>query len=1145
MSLRFIYGRAGSGKSYYCLNDIKSKLNINHETPLILLVPEQFTLQAERNLIKTLNKSGLHRAEVLSFRRLAYRVFNEVGGITRQHIHPAGRCMLLYRIMNELKDDLKVFAKAANQQGFVNTLSTSISELKRYQITPESLRNMAENTEENELLKHKLEDISVIYEKFETLLHRTYIDADDDLTLLAQKLEKSQQFNQAEIWIDEFAGFTPQEYGVIEQLLRKVYRVNIAFCTDYLIDEYQLDATEVFSPTKRAVKKLMDIANANNIVIDKPVPCKHTAYHRFQNSNSLHHLEQYFYAYPHKKYIEKTKDVSLYTAVNTYTEVESAARDIIRLCRDEGLRYKDITVITRNLPGYEKLIMAVFSEYGIPYFIDRKKEIASHPLVSMVLSALEIFTHHWSYESVFRYLKSGLTNIESSDINMIENYVLAAGIRGSRWTKGERWTYRLNAGFGATEPSIYEQQMIDKVNNIRERIATPLIDFRAKTKGRTEIKEICTALYEFLCAIEVPERIENRIDTFQASGELNLANEYGQIWNILMGVIDQIVEVMGEEKITIDRFKELLSIGIQEYQIGLIPPALDQVMVGSVERSKSHEVRALYILGVNDGVFPAAPTDEGVLSDKDREILHEKGLDLAPDTKTKAFEEQYLIYTTLCNVSEYLRISYPIADLEGRAMRPSSIIARLKKLFPNIKEQSNISIDDTDATNLEQVTVPTPTFNALISVIRRQEEGEPIHPLWHNVYHWYIQSKEWKDKCEGALSGLQYSNHVKLIPTEKIKKLYGSPAYTSVSRLEQYATCPFSYYIKYGLKAKERKMFKLSAPDLGTFMHHVLEQFSKRMGTEEMDWNEVEREWCEKEISKIIDEWLEKMADSIFNSSKRYQYLATRLKRTMTRAIWLIVQHIRRSSFIPLGYEMGFEEKGDFPPITLKLPSGEEIKLVGRIDRVDTMETEAGTYLRIIDYKSGNKAFKLSDAYYGLQIQLITYLDALWDNDVKKLRKPILPGGILYFKIDDPIIKGSFETKEEEIEKEIMKQLKMKGLLLADVKLIREMDNNLEGDSLIIPARINKGEKLGSSSSVATDRQFEILRKHVKKVLIQLGEEMLRGNVSISPYKKKAFTSCTYCDYAAICQFDSSLKDNNYRILHDIKDEEVWNRMDK
>ncbi len=1145
MSLRFIYGRAGSGKSYYCLHDIQTKLSTNHDSPLILLVPEQFTLQAERNLVNTIQTSErLYRAEVLSFRRLAYRVFNEVGGITRQHIHPAGRCMLLYRIMNELKDDLKVFNKAANQQGFVNTLSTSISEFKRYQITPDSLHEMAENTEQNELLKHKLEDISLIYNRFDSLLHETHIDADDDLTLMAKKLKKSQLINDAEIWIDGFSGFTPQEYGVIEQLLIKAHRVNITLCTDYLIDEYQVDTTEVFSPTKKSVKKLMAIAKENSIELDKPIPCKHTSKHRFENSPSLHHLEQYLYTYPHKTYVDETKDIILYTAVNTYTEVENVARDIVRLCREEGLRYKDIAVITRNLQGYEKLIMAVFAEYGIPYFIDRKKEIASHPLISMVLSALEIFKYNWSYESVFRYLKSGLTNIESVDINIIENYVLAAGIRGNKWTKGERWTYRLNVGVG--EESLYEQQIVDQVNDIRTRVVIPLINFRSKTKGRTKISEICTALYDFLCDIHVPERIENRIEKFKALGELNLANEYGQIWNILMGVIDQIVEVMGDEKITINRFTEILSVGIQEYQIGLIPPALDQVMIGSVERSKSHEVRALCILGVNDGVFPAVPTEEGILSDKERAILHKKGLELAPDTKTKAFEEQYLIYTTLCNVSDYLRLSYPIADLEGKAMRPSSIITRLKKIFPKLQEQSNIIIEDeSDLSNLEQVSVPSPTFNALVSVIRRQAEGTTINPLWHDVYHWYTQRDEWKEKCHIALSGLQYTNHVKHIPTEKIKKLYGSPTYTSVSRMEQYASCPFSYYIKYGLKAKERKIFTLSAPDLGTFMHNILEQFAKRMGTEAIDWETVSREWCEKVIAEIIDEWLAKMKDSIFNSSKRYQYLANRLKRTMTRAVWLIVLHIRQSSFAPLGYEMGFEEKGDYPPITLKLPSGEEIKLVGRIDRVDTMETEEGTYLRIIDYKSGNKAFKLSDVYYGLQIQLITYLDALWENDAQKLRKPILPGGILYFRIDDPIVKGSVGTEEEDIEKEIMKQLKMKGLLLADVKLIREMDRELEGDSLIIPARINKGEVLGSTSSVATDKQFKILQQHVKKLLMKLGEEMLQGNVSISPYKQKKFTSCTYCNYSAICQFDPRLKDNNYRNLQELKDDEVWNRMEK
>ena len=1144
MSLRLIYGRAGSGKSHFCLDAIKSKLDDKTEGPLILLVPEQFTLQAERNLIKRIGKAGSIRAEVLSFKRMAYRVFNEVGGITRRHIHPAGKCMLLYRIMDEMKDRLKVFSKAAKQQGFVNNLCTTVSELKRYCITPELLKEAGQGVGDEGLLRDKLEDIGMIFDKFERVLHERYIDADDDLTLLAEKLERSRQFDGAEIWIDAFSGFTPQEYRVIEVLLYKVRRVNICLCTDCLVDAHHIDGTEVFSPVKGAVHKLLTMSKEKDVPVEKPVPLTEQPFYRFKDSEEMSHMEHNFFAFPYRTYPKKTKDVTIFSAVNIYTEVDNTARDIVRLCRDMGLRYKDIAVVTRNLASYEKLIRVVLSEYGIPYFIDQKKDIAGHPLILLVLSGIEVFIRHWSYESVFRYLKTGLTDIETEEIDIIENYVLAAGIRGSRWTKDEPWSYfPWNAGARQQEMTAYEQQVLVQVNQIREKIVAPLIRFRAKTKGRKTVREICTALYEFLCEMGVPERIERRIESFQNAGELDLANEYSQIWNIMMGVLDQMVEVMGSEKATLERFRELLSIGVSEYQVGLIPPALDQVMVGSVERSKSHDVSALYVLGVNDGVFPAASKEEGILSDRDRDRLRSFGLELAPDTRTKAFDEQYLIYTTLTAVSKYLRLSYPIADLDGKAMRPSGIISRMKKLFPNINEQSNIVESDTDEANLALVGVPAPTFNAWVTAVRRQAEGTEIHSVWHDVYQWYHQRDEWKYKCQTAMSGLFYSNRVDFVPRDRIKRLYGSPVYSSISRMEQFVSCPFSYYMKYGLKAEERKVFKLGAPDLGTFMHDVLEVFSKRMEEADVRWADVERPWCAKRVSDIIDEQLEKMSGSVFNSSGRYRYLATRLKRVLTRAVWLIVQHLKRSGFDPLGYEMTFQDHGDFPPITIALPTGEEIKLVGRIDRIDAMRTDSGTYLRIIDYKSGHKAFKLSDVYYGLQIQLITYLDALWKNGGKGISDPILPAGILYFKIDDPIVRSRAETTEEQIEKEIMKQLKMKGLLLSDVKVIKAMDQEIDGDSLIIPARINKGDVLGKSSSAATAEQFEMLRRHVKKLLMRLGEEMLKGNVSIAPYKRQKFTSCTYCAYASVCQFDPGLKGNEYRVLKDLKDDEVWKHM--
>lgn len=1137
-----IYGRAGSGKTHFCLNDIKARLKEGGNAPLVMLVPEQYSLHAERDLVKKLDSSGFIRAEVLSFRRLAFRVFSEVGGITRQYINSAGKCMLIHQVLERVKGDLKVFYDASGKQGFINTLGDIIAEFKRYNVTPRILMDAAEGMREGEMLKDKIREIAHIYEEFEKTLGQGYMDSDDQLTLLIEKLDNSIQYKDAEFWLDEFTGFTPQQYRIIEKLMKNARRVNISLCTDCLTDQ-RCDETDVFFPAKNTAQKLMNLALENKIAIEPPVALNSGRFYRFVDSPEIRHLEQHFYSFPYRQYDKDTQDISIFSSVNIYSEVEETARDILRLCREKGMRCRDIAVVAGNLSSYEKLIAAIFSEYNIPYFIDRKKDVTAHPLVILVMSALDIFSDNWSYQSVFRYLKTGLTGLDREDIDMVENYVLACGIRGSRWTQEQDWNYRFSGGMDGRDMTDYEWELISRANEIRMKIIAPLVNLRQKVKGRKTAREHSTALYEFLCEIGMPERIENLVEHFKEDGQLELANEYSQIWNIIMEVFDQVVEVLKDEKISMEQFAEVLATGFGQYQIGLIPPALDQVLVGSVERSKSHEVGALYILGVNDGVFPSAADAEGILSDRDRQTLRSMGIELAQDTRTRAFEEQYLVYSTLTTPGKYLRISYPIADHEGRTMRPSIIISRIRRLFPNISEISNIVKTQDEHSTIENITLPNPTFHEMLAEIRRQMDGQSkdFISLWRDVYRWYIKDETWKEKCSKALAGIRHTNHVVPISKEKVRKLYGSPVYSSISRLEKYASCPFSFYIQYGLKAGERRIAKLEAPDVGTFLHGVIDRFSKRLVEQNKSWRNLEREWCTQEVSQIVDEMVRQMSGTVLNSSQRYRYLSQRFKRILSRAVWLIAEHIRRSGFEPLGYEVSFGEHDKFPPIVLRLPSGEEIRLVGRIDRVDIMTSDEGTYLRIVDYKSGNKKFKLSDIYYGLEIQLVTYLDALWNMDSSDIPKPVLPGGILYFRIDDPIVKGGPGITEEDVEQAIMKELKMKGLVLADVKLVKEMDRDIDGYSNIIPARVNKSGELGKSSA-ATLEQFELLRTHVRRLLYEVGEEMLNGDVSISPYKTRGMSACTYCSYTSVCQFDTSLKGNTYRILQSVEDSEVWER---
>ncbi|MHB1394685.1 MAG: helicase-exonuclease AddAB subunit AddB, partial [Clostridia bacterium] len=756
MSLRIIYGRAGSGKSTYCLNEIKSSLEQGQARRHIIIVPEQFSFQAEKRLIKALGASGINGVEVLSFGRLSHRVLGEVGGIVRKHINPAGKSILVYTIMERLKENLRVFSRAAGKRGFVNTLCGTISEFKRYNITPDALTGL-EEAEISTQLSDKLHDIGLIYGDFEKRLHDKYIDSDDDLDLLAEKLEQCKLFEASEIWLDEFSGFTPQEYVVIEKLMSKTVRVNVTLCTDCLSDDLELEEVDAFLPAKTAAAKLRRLAADIGVTEDAPVALKSDG---IKYNNELAFLEANLYTYLHGTYKGNTRYLSLYEAPNMYAEIVSTARDILKKCREEGLRYRDIAVITGDLGLYEKVIRVVFGEYGIPCFIDRKKDITGHPLVLLVLSALEVYTGNWSYEAVFRYLKTGLTGTDREELDLLENYVLAYGIKGSSWTKDEDWSYTMGNKMEKPGEGQYELELLQRVNEVRRVAASPLLKLYQRIKGKNTGKEICTALYDFLCELEVPDRLERLVKHFTEAGELDRADEYSQVWNILLELLDQVVEAMGDETVKVETFLELLSVGFGEYKIGLIPPALEQVLIGSLERSKSHDVKVIYILGANDGIFPVPFKQEGILSDRDREVMSALGVELAPDTRGRTFEQQYLIYTALTAPSEYLRLSYCAADRDGRALRPSMIIGRLKRMFPDISFESGMTKNDSGSSAEMYISAPLPTFNELVAVMRQSFEGKYTDPLWISVVEWYSKKKEWQEKYDRMVAGFNYTNQV-------------------------------------------------------------------------------------------------------------------------------------------------------------------------------------------------------------------------------------------------------------------------------------------------------------------------------------------------------------------------------------------------
>lgn len=1147
MSIRFIYGRAGSGKSYYCLQNIKKRIeeNENRNRNLILLVPEQFSFQAEKNLIKSVGQKGMLKAQVLSFKRAAERVFSEVGGGTRKRVNDSGKAILLYEIIERNKRKLKVFGKSTKKQGFVNMISDMITELKKYNVSLELLKNSLERIE-NINLKNKLEDMIIIYSQFQDRLHKNYIDSEDMLSLLYEKLDKSQFFNNAEVWVDEFYSFTPQEYKVLEKIMCKAYRINVTLCTDILSGNSSLESMDLFLPTKITEKRLLEIAKNNNIVYEKPRELKYTSYTRFKDNAELKHLEKYIFSYPYKSYEKSNSNIVLFKALNKYMEVENVARDILKMCRDKGFRFRDISVVTGDLDGYENIVKAVFNQYDIPYFIDKKREIDDNPIIILIISAVEILSKNWSYESVFRYLKTGLLDLKFDEIDMLENYVLANGIRGKKWIDLKPWNYRINYESYNKEISEEEKEYLKKINSIRDKVREPILKLSENIKGKKTGKQMCEGLYNFLCELKIPEKVEALIMEFRNASKLDKANEYSQIWNIVVDILDQIAVAIGDEFIGINLFSEVLTNGFSQYKIGVIPASLDQVLVSSVTRLRSHDVRILYIVGVNDGIFPASIPVDGIFTDEDRDELREKGVELAKDTRSRAFEEQFLVYGILTKADKYLKLSYSMSDEEGKSKRPSIVISIIKRLFPKIQEKSNLKDILGKRTGIDAINGPKDTFNELISNIRKSiEDNNSVDSLWINVYRWYKNNPSWSKKVETILKGFSYNNYIEILDKSKVRKLYGNHLNMSVSRLEKFSQCPFAYFVEYGLKVKDRRIYNLSSPDLGSFLHDILKKFSIKLKEKNLTWKDVDKSWCKENVKILVDRTLNDMPGSILNSSKKYAHITDNLKNILTRSVCLIAEHMKRGKFVPKAYELSFGNSGDIPPISIRLHSGEKVNLIGRVDRIDLLEQNSVVYIRIIDYKSGTKEFKLSDIYYGFQMQLLIYLDAILAELDEKFNKKSVPAGILYFKLDDPMIKTEGNISDSEIEKRILKSLRMSGLLLNDPDIIRQMDSKIEKSSDIICVSMKKDGNLSKAqSSLATREQFELLRKYVRNTVVDLCEKILAGNIEAFPYKNKSKTGCSYCIYSAICQFDASMKGNKYNIIKDKREEDIWKEIE-
>lgn len=1131
MSLQIIYGRSGCGKTQYIFNEISK--NIDNGRKKYIITPEQFSFSAEKELLRSLEdeeqNSAVINAEVLTFARMAHRVSSEVGGSNKTVLSNCGKSMLIYSILSNKKNNLKFLGKSDSN---IDMVMTQITELKKHGVTLENLKTLMEQVGENDLyLENKLQDIYTVYSKFQEKIVNNYVDENDALTILESQLNATDMFKNTEIYIDEFVGFTKQEYAVIAKLLKQASKVTITV-TSNSMEKTDEASNDIFFSNKETIEKILRIAKETKTAVEEPVFLEKI--YRFK-SKELNHIERNLYNFPYKKYEENVENLSLFLANNQYSEIEEVARRILELVRSKKFRYRDISVITKNIDVYSNLCKAIFKEYDIPVFIDEKRDLSQNILVKYLISILDIFARNWSYDSVFNYIKCGFLNITPSDIYLLENYALKWEIKGSKWYKAD-WNFHDEDSTG--------KETIGHINELRREIVTPLVELKNNLSGNKTAKQISENLYNFLIKNNIDKVLENKIKDLNDIQKVDIAAEYETSWKIVMQVLDEIVLVFGDENITFESYMQILKTGLGESKLGTIPMAQDEVTVGDVDRSRSHKIKAVFIIGLNDGMFPSINKAEGFLNDDDREKIKQNGVELAKGTIDRIYEDNFNIYKAFTTAEEKIFLSYSSSDMEGKSLRPSVLVSRIKKIFEGLKETSDVIYRKSEISTKEN------TFKELLINLREFRDGNEIDTKWFDVYNLYNESEEWHEKLASAVKALNYTNTAEKIKKENVEKMYGSTLKTSVSKLEQYSGCPFSYYLKYGLKLNDKETFNVEAVDTGSFMHDVIDNFFGIIEERNINLKEITDEELEKIVAEIVSEKLKLNRNYIFTTTEKYKVLSNRLQKVVTMSVKYIVQSLKQSEFEVFGHELEFGGDGQYKPITVITEDGKKVEITGKIDRVDIMKNPDGTYVRIIDYKSSVKNIDLNQVFYGLQLQLLTYL-----NETCKV-EDFIPAGVLYFNLTNPTIGTDKNLTDEEVEEKIRQEFKMKGLILADVNIIKKMDTNIEnepkGISKIIPATIKKdGEISDRGTSAVTKEQFVYLQKYMEKIIKQISEEILQGNIEVKPYYNASTkkTPCEYCKYKSICRFDENTKNNEYKYISKLnKDavlEMIKNRVDE
>lgn len=1158
MGLQLILGSSGTGKTTKIYNDMLQKSSIDKDRKYLAVVPEQFTMETQKIIVELSPGHGTMDIDILSFDRLAKRIFDEAGMNTLEVLDDTGKCLIIRKIIEENKNRLTVFGSKVKMSGFIDEMKSLVSELYQYGIGEKELDEMLVKSTKKPLLYAKLEDIRLIMVELKKYLEDKFIMNEEILRRVCELIPESEIVKNSYITFDEYTGFSPVQYEVIRMLLKYAGDINVAL-TVRDADEIDYakagDGLDTFGITIKTVNKLKRIASDENVEIYSDIILKEN--YRFKECSEFRYLEENIFLYGKKPFeVKNSERISVHVCANAETEADYVAYNIKELVNTKGYRYKDIAVVTADISTYHRVITEVFQKHDVPCFIDYKRSVIANPMVESLRAVLEIISEGYSYESVFRLLKCGMSSLERKEIDKLENYVIRYGIRGYKRYSNEFVSANEEID---EDTNIARQKFIDDTDNLYKAF---------KKNTRITVREAVTALYEFVVRLNMDGKLAAMERYFRENNNLSMAKEYAQTYEKVMKLFDKTVFLIGDEMVNAKELAAILDSGFEDIKVGIIPTTLDRVVVGDIERTRLNNVKALFFIGVNDGLIPKSEVKGGVLTQGERSFLEENDIELSPGARENVFIQKYYLYLMLTKMSEKLYISFKKTNGDGKSERPSYLINTIMHMFKGIKiyDEDNIKCSNI-ADKITNIKSAKSYLAELIGGYLREEYDNEDEAFFRELYS---ICERYDVKPEELVRAAIYESSPTKLDKAIAKCIYGEKLTNSVSRLEKFAACAYEHFMNYGLNLQPRREFEVNSADIGSIYHSTIELFSKKIRDEKLSWKDIDDNRRNELINESVDEAVKKNGTGVFEDSARNRFIVNRIRKMTEKTAWILQKQVMAGDFIPEDFELRFSSKYGADAMKYEYEDGTTMDIKGIIDRVDYYNDGDSVYIKIVDYKSGNKKLEINDIYNGLQLQLVLYMEAAIEFAKKKYPgKNIVPAALFYYNIDNPVIdrdkilnipdviKAKSEEKEERIQEcaqsMVLDSQKVNGFINNKTilkSLDRDIENYIEkgGESLYIPVGYNKKGGFSSKSSVLTSYDMEKLMTFVHNKIGELGHQIIDGCIDVNPYIKispgggmsNGKTPCTYCEYNDICGFDGKISGYEYRKLIKKKDEEVW-----